>query len=54
MMTYQHPYVMVTMLIKIYLIEDNKNVNLIDFDKCTYDYSAHDIAYFLRRFLKQT
>ena len=35
------------------LIEDNKNVNLIDFDKCAYDYSAHDIAYFLRRFLKR-
>ena len=31
---------------------DNK-LYLIDFDKCCIDYSAHDIAYFLRRLLKR-
>ncbi|GAB6169654.1 CotS family spore coat protein [Clostridium carnis] len=29
------------------------NISLIDFDKCKTDYSAHDIAYFLRRLLKR-
>lgn len=31
---------------------DNK-VWIIDFDKCKIDYCAHDISYFLRRFLKR-
>lgn len=31
---------------------DNK-LYLIDFDKCTTDYSSHDIGYFLRRLLKR-
>ena len=26
---------------------------IIDFDKCSYDYCSHDIAYFLRRLLKR-
>ncbi|AJA48362.1 spore coat protein-like protein [Clostridium pasteurianum DSM 525 = ATCC 6013] len=36
------------------IIFDNKqNVWIIDFDKCKLDYCAHDISYFLRRFLKR-
>lgn len=36
------------------LIFDNyKRLWVIDFDKCKMDYSAHDISYFLRRFLKR-
>ena len=35
------------------ILISNNVVYLIDFDKCTYDYSAHDIAYFLRRLLKR-
>lgn len=34
------------------LIHNNKTC-IIDFDKCQYDYSAHDISYFLRRLLKR-
>lgn len=32
--------------------EENK-IWVIDFDKCSMDYCAHDISYFLRRFLKR-
>ena len=32
--------------------KDNK-VWIIDFDKCKYDYCAHDLAYFMRRLLKR-
>ncbi|ATD54713.1 CotS family spore coat protein [Clostridium chauvoei] len=35
------------------IIIDNNNVCIIDFDKCKLDYSAHDLAYFLRRLLKR-
>lgn len=34
------------------LFEDEK-VWVIDFDKCSYNYSAYDISYFLRRLLKR-
>lgn len=36
------------------LIGKENTVWIIDFDKCKIDYSAHDIAYFLRRLLKRT
>lgn len=36
------------------LIADNKKVWIIDFDKCRYDYCAHDISYFMRRLLKRS
>ena len=35
------------------IINENDDVFIIDFDKCKYDYSAYDISYFLRRFLKR-
>lgn len=35
------------------IINSQNNVWLIDFDKCKYDYSSHDISYFLRRFLRR-
>lgn len=35
------------------IITKNKDLWIIDFDKCSYDYCAHDIAYFLRRLLKR-
>lgn len=35
------------------IIDTTNDVWLIDFDKCRYDYSAHDISYFLRRFLRR-
>lgn len=36
------------------LFDKNNNIYIIDFDKCRKDYVAHDISYFLRRFLKRT
>ncbi len=36
------------------IIFKNKNIWLIDFDNCTFDYAAHDISHFLRRLLKRT
>ena len=36
------------------IINDNNDLWLIDFDKCKYDYCAHDISYFLRRLLKRS
>ena len=35
------------------ILIDNSTVWVIDFDKCKFDYCAHDIAYFLRRLLKR-
>ncbi|MGL5380816.1 CotS family spore coat protein [Clostridium sp.] len=35
------------------LIKSDDTISLIDFDKCKYDYCAHDISYFLRRYLKR-
>lgn len=35
------------------IISSNEDIWIIDFDKCKYDYCAHDIAYFLRRLLKR-
>lgn len=35
------------------LISDD-NIYMIDFDKCSYDYSMSDLAYFLRRLLKRS
>lgn len=35
------------------IIINNEKVFIIDFDKCKFDYSAHDLAYFLRRLLKR-
>lgn len=35
------------------IINEEKEVWIIDFDKCKYDHSAHDLAYFLRRLLKR-
>lgn len=35
------------------IFADNYTIWVIDFDKCKYDYSAHDIAYLLRRLLKR-
>ena len=35
------------------ILINNDSVCIIDFDKCSYDYCAHDIAYFLRRLLKR-
>lgn len=34
------------------LLTDNK-ISMIDFDKCSYDYSMTDLSYFLRRLLKR-
>lgn len=35
------------------IFDSTNSVWIIDFDKCKIDYSAHDISYFLRRFLKR-
>lgn len=35
------------------IFDRNKEVWIIDFDKCKIDYCSHDISYFLRRFLKR-
>ncbi|OAA92473.1 CotS family spore coat protein [Clostridium coskatii] len=35
------------------IFDDNNKIWIIDFDKCSIDYCAHDISYFLRRFLKR-
>lgn len=35
------------------IIIANDRTSIIDFDKCKYDYIAHDISYFLRRLLKR-
>ncbi|MDF2502904.1 MULTISPECIES: CotS family spore coat protein [Clostridium] len=35
------------------IFDKNSKVWIIDFDKCKIDYRAHDISYFLRRFLKR-
>ncbi len=35
------------------ILINNKDVWIIDFDKCKIDYCAHDLAYFLRRRLKR-
>ncbi|KAA8672932.1 CotS family spore coat protein [Clostridium sp. HV4-5-A1G] len=36
------------------IFDEEDNIWVIDFDKCSMDYCAHDISYFLRRFLKRT
>lgn len=36
------------------IFDDDKNLWVIDFDKCSMDYCAHDISYCLRRFLKRS
>jgi CotS family spore coat protein len=35
------------------IFENNKDIWIIDFDKCKIDYRVHDISYFLRRLLKR-
>lgn len=35
------------------IIDNKNNIWIIDFDKCKSDYCAHDLSYFLRRFLKR-
>ena len=35
------------------IIDSSDNIWIIDFDKCKFDYCAHDISYFLRRLLKR-
>lgn len=35
------------------IFADNFDIWVIDFDKCKFDYSAHDIGYLLRRLLKR-
>lgn len=35
------------------IFDENKEIWIIDFDKCKKDYCAHDISYFLRRLLKR-
>jgi CotS family spore coat protein len=35
------------------IFDNNKGIWVIDFDKCRYDYCAHDISYCLRRLLKR-
>lgn len=35
------------------IFEENNSLWIIDFDKCKYDYCAHDLSYFLRRLLKR-
>ena len=36
------------------LLFDDKNIYMIDFDKCSCDYSMADLTYFLRRLLKRS
>lgn len=35
------------------LFTPNNSICIIDFDKCKFDYCAHDISYFMRRLLKR-
>lgn len=35
------------------IFEEDNSIWIIDFDKCKYDYCAHDLSYFLRRLLKR-
>lgn len=35
------------------IIDDSNNIWVIDFDKCSSDYSVHDVSYFLRRLMKR-
>lgn len=35
------------------IFDDNKNIWIIDFDKCRMDYCVHDICYFMRRLLRR-
>lgn len=35
------------------LLLTSKGISMIDFDKCSYDYSMTDVSYFLRRLLKR-
>lgn len=35
------------------IFDKNKSIWIIDFDKCSLDYSIHDISYFLRRLLRR-
>ncbi|MBC8062165.1 MAG: CotS family spore coat protein [Clostridiaceae bacterium] len=35
------------------IIDDKNNIWVIDFDKCSLDYSVHDVSYFLRRLMKR-
>lgn len=35
------------------IFDENDNLWVIDFDKCSMDYCTHDISYFLRRLLKR-
>lgn len=35
------------------IFDKSKEIWIIDFDKCSYDYIAHDISYYLRRLLKR-
>lgn len=35
------------------IFEEDESIWIIDFDKCKYDYCAHDLSYFLRRLLKR-
>lgn len=35
------------------IFDENNQLWVIDFDKCSMDYCVHDISYFLRRFLKR-
>lgn len=35
------------------IFDESNNIWVIDFDKCSMAYCAHDISYFLRRFLKR-
>ncbi|MGM9973736.1 MAG: CotS family spore coat protein [Clostridiaceae bacterium] len=36
------------------LFDKNNSIWVIDFDKCSIDYCAHDLSYFLRRLLKRS
>lgn len=35
------------------IIDNDEKLHIIDFDKCKKDYCAHDVSYFLRRYLKR-
>ena len=35
------------------IIDDKNDIWVIDFDKCSLDYSVHDVSYFLRRLMKR-
>ena len=47
-------YVRIDLYTVLWILIDNKDVWIIDFDKCKKDYCAHDLAYFLRRLLKRS